>query len=53
MDLLSKETNKNVTIQRKMYNLKYNAGQKKRNSEPLIFCELPGRGRSTMDSVQS
>ncbi len=26
----------------------YNAGQKKRNSNSLIFCELPERGRSTL-----
>ena len=30
------------------YNSLYNAGQKKRNSDPWIFCELPGRGRSTL-----
>ncbi len=29
----------------------YNAGQKKRNSDPWIFCELPGRGRSTLEVV--
>ncbi len=29
----------------------YNAGQKKRNSDPWNFCELPGRGRSTLKVV--
>ena len=31
--------------------MNYNAGQKKRNSDPFLFCELPGRGRSTLKVV--
>ena len=29
----------------------YNAGQKKSNSDPWIFCEVPGKGRSTLNVV--
>ncbi len=44
---------RNFFLEKKHLCRPYNAGQKKRNSDQLIFCELPGGGRSTLKVVES